>query len=98
MRQAPIRALPVEPPAPAVKPVEAQSNGAAKEAAKPVTISEPPRPPANPEYVFRVSFNTRNGEERHEEVKLGPDEIAEAFLDGIGHVGHAVGKSRCASH
>jgi hypothetical protein len=78
--------LPVADPKPAVETLPK-----AKPAEPQQTTDEPlsgvNRAP-NPEYVFRVQFTHRETrQQRIEEVKFGPDEIAEASLDGLGATG-----------
>ena len=87
MRGAPVRSLPQPAPIEAKPP--APENISAETAAK-----KPDAPPSVakktpvPEYVFRVDFiHVKNDEQRTEEVRLGPNEIAEASLDGLGATG-----------
>lgn len=86
MRGAPIRELPpADPPAP-VKPIEI-----APVSATPAIVDVPQEQPSkrpHPKYVFNVVFTQQQtGEERIEQVQLGPDEIAETSLDGLGATG-----------
>ena len=86
MRGAPIRELPpADPPAP-VKPIEI-----APVSATPAIVDVPQEQPSKRphlKYVFNVVFTQQQtGEERIEQVQLGPDEIAETSLDGLGATG-----------
>ena len=87
MRGAPVRSLPQ--PAPVAAQALALEKNSAETATKkldaPATV---PRKTPEPEYVFKVDFiHVKNDEQRTEEVRLGPDEIVEASLDGLGATG-----------
>jgi hypothetical protein len=85
MREAPIRVLP--PVVPPPKPVEVKPAEAAPTVTVEKAEQQPPKA-AEPEYLWRVQFKHRQtGEQRTEEVLLGPAELEESSLDGLGATG-----------
>jgi hypothetical protein len=87
MREAPVRVLPPAPPPSPSKPIEVKPA----EVAPAATVEAPeqqPRQAPQAEYVYHARFtNRQTGEQRTEEVKLGPAELEEAALDGLGGTG-----------
>jgi hypothetical protein len=87
MREAPVRTLPVAAPVePKPLALPAKSAEPQKADAKPGPAGVRTNPQA--EYLFRVDFvHLKTREVRTEEIALGPAEIEETFLDGIGPTG-----------
>lgn len=85
MRGAPVRSLPVA--APVVKKPVADATPKAATTESPALAAGVNNAP-DPKYAFRIDFaHLQTREQRTEIVELNPEEIAEAFLDGIGPTG-----------
>lgn len=80
---------PLPPPEPPPTPIEVKPEPPKIDGAIAATPEPQPRKTPKPDYVFHVRFvHMRTSEERTETITLSDEQVAEAFIDGVGPTGN----------